>query len=507
PQFYVEGAGYVGGAIGLIASGSSLTNLEISYPTITLSSSYGNDGGKAFGGAVGATITSDNGDSRVAVNNVNVTSANLEWCEDAVFVGGIVGLNEGRTLTNLTLTSKLILNSRVSTNSDADFGSYSVKSDTALGNTTGGRGFGGGGIIGYNKSYFSNGVLKYSGTLQNVNFADIKVQHELSGSILGGIAGINGPGSTITEAKTYANRFTTKRGLNEGGVFGVIVGYNAGIITQALVKEPNSSIAYDSSTHDYITYFVTTQALYFNATQNIDTTPEGDPVPEMKSGGDSTTIFLGGIAGYNTITGTIANSEFQGVLLVNRIHSQELVNRTAIGALAGAAESTYRTIHDNSVHDSKLATYTVLWVDAGGAGNGISGTPQEIKLGMFAGHVVDSGTFQSNYGQDNNTGSMYVGSGSAYSDWPMTTLLVNLWPSGNGSVTYSGTYWRSLTNLTNNDNNIKSSDEVHRTNKNIPSSDCYTKDSSGIVGLFAKYYVYSGHYRNVNGTTENYTNP
>ncbi|MDR0696298.1 MAG: hypothetical protein LBF68_01960 [Christensenellaceae bacterium] len=496
-SFLIDGILNVGGVVGLIASGSSLSAVTMTSPSIALKYEYSNNNsGRAGGGAVGATMTSDYGDTINALFNIKVNTPDFEDSEDAVYVGGIVGLNEGRKLTNLTVAGLINLKSRFSSSGDQDFGGTSVLEQTIIGNNSGVPGFGGGGIIGYNKSYYVNGQLRFRGVVDGAYYAENEATtHKLQGSVMGGIAGINGRGSIIQNTETNDAAFISERSIGVGGIFGVTVGYNAGQITNTSSKNTNRSFnggcdPYNQPSAIYTYLVLSTNSVFIAADADTSTLSS---VGEYKGGPDSTTIYVGGIAGYNSLVGTIDKSYFNGKLMTNRLYSREVVNRTYLGGIVGGVESAYQSITNCTVQ-SNLTTYAMIWVDTDNSTSSITGA------GAFAGFVPDFGVFNANTNVDTYVGTMFFGNGSEYSNWGYT-ILINT-PSGNGSVKNRGSVIVIHNKIATNGANTPGKQPIGTavTGQNPPNS---AINSQSFQTMFSgTYYNYDGHYRNISLTLE-----
>ncbi|MDR0751187.1 MAG: InlB B-repeat-containing protein [Christensenellaceae bacterium] len=505
-SFFVSGYYNIGGVVGLIGPGSTMANIEMRNPSIYIETEYGNsNSGRGGGGVVGSVITSDIGDSKVGLENITVYAPEVgPQGSDSVYVGGIVGLNEGRQLKNLKVKGVVNINSKFSTNGATDFTGFAVQEQTIIGNNSGVPGFGGGGIVGYNKSYFINGALRFTASIDGAEYdGDSAITHTLSGSVMGGVIGINGRGSELRNAKTASNKFETTRSTRVGGIFGVIVGYNAGGIYSAEAVttkwQPNkdntgtaTQASYDTTSGQNITYLVkSTDSVYVYV--NADTSVLTN-VNQYKSGPDPTTIFLGGIAGYNSANGKIEDSKFKGKLMTNRLYSREVVSYTYVGGIAGVVESAYQSIKNCTVTDSALFTYSMIWVDAD------SNMTSETGLGGITGYTSDFGSFYDNSATNSELGIMCFGNGSEYNDWPLPALISV--PSGNGSVKNSGNAKVTAYHLTSNNNTESGIGyETHRTDKGIPGD--IRNGSYSLV--FVVYYRYTGFYRNINIDKQNVT--
>ena len=339
------GGDFTGGAGGLVGSiarggrvyGSDSYSTNASYyttssVTVQTGTSYGAEGIGA-GGIVG-TVQFNSSDDWTAVENVVAVNAGLAASNNNVAIGGIVGaVGANNVVQNaihkvtapMTIRSKSAVEGFTAPNSSADRGNFYL--------------YGGGGIAGYNNGYINNVEVRTESTFRlNIN-----------GSMVGGIVGVNF--GTVNAAKVQARILTTRQKSTsyEGGTYGGMIGFNVGSITNSTIQGAQSATNdYNSTT---AAYEVITGSEAYVPTSGANGGMHGD------AGKDTTSIYIGGVVGYNE--GTITNVTNNSKLMFNKRSNDEVTNYSYVGAIAGSSTTDTITANGNAI----IKYFHYVWVD------------------------------------------------------------------------------------------------------------------------------------------------
>ncbi|MBR2479797.1 MAG: hypothetical protein IKB56_00645 [Clostridia bacterium] len=337
-----SGRDYTGGAGGLVGSIGAygvVAGVKDGYTVsgVTVSSGASmNESGIGAGGLVGTIQASHDPYMSDALRNVVVIDTNLSNGELKVAIGGVVGsVGTGRRIFDATY--KVV-------NNDASISSYSAPSgftEPTIGADGNYLSYGGGGIAGYNR-----------GTIDNCNvYTTDNYKLKLKGTMVGGIVGVNL--GYVHDSTVKARLYTTREIINtfEGGTYGGMVGFNMGsVIGGSVAGVKTATDDYDATSAMY--EIVTNDMSVYAPVSGNNGIMHGDP------GSDTSTIYVGGIVGYNM--GEVLNVTSNAKIMVNRRTNDELSNYSYVGAICGFSISN--NISSN-YGVTRIKYFHYLWVE------------------------------------------------------------------------------------------------------------------------------------------------
>ncbi|MDR3185301.1 MAG: hypothetical protein LBU04_00590 [Christensenellaceae bacterium] len=385
PSFVVYGLKNAGGAIGLIGAGAIVKSLTVNSPEIVLENNNTGVPGSNAGGVAGSAVSDASIISAEAL--LDITVINPKVLGEGIAVGGVLGLNSGRTIKNISISGLVSVYSKENTINNPIFNTYAPppsNGDEALGTqrkisvnsiySSENASFGAGGVVGIN-----------DGLIESVTYMTANALHELRGSVLGGVAGINTVNGVIRNTNTLSARFISEITHGSGGIYAVQVGLNFGTVQGAITKGVSleANQAYDFLAHH-------TYQLLMDRYAYLSPNSVGEEMGYQKLDNDPTTLYLGGIVGYNVGGGVVSNSEFKGTLITNRYYNSQTSNFVNIGAIAGATEYTNAGISSNKVQDIRLYAYALADVDCS------ANSVQDVTYSLLANTIADNATIFSN---------------------------------------------------------------------------------------------------------------
>ena len=308
---------YIGGIIGYAKaerSGNSKKAGQLTINQCTSSPQYSTDEIEAI------------------IDNENTVKSTLK----GIYVGGIVGYNDGGNLTNCNTVKES------ASKEGYVFGYRFV-----------------GGIVGYNVSANTSGTTELDGNVTGflTSKNSINEAHVVGDSYVGGVVGCNalpknnGNNKEIEPDKTLSEKVAIRNWTNKGIVVarsdyaGGISGFNSGIISNCICEVENSDVvktlAKSSSLQgDYVGGIAGYNSGRISAAQTIS-------VICYTAG----TNYLGGIVGYNAISGDIKGYEVGGGYVVGKgcfvggyvglNASGSLLNNASLNASPNEVSGTY----------------------------------------------------------------------------------------------------------------------------------------------------------------------
>ena len=273
-------------------------------------------------GMAGSTYDESIGYWNVVMESYAI-SPNVSSDYNMYYIGGLVGL-----LNLGTVSSSYVM---------GDFEVHSAYSESAFNdiNDSIALSYGGGAIVGLNTGTIDS--CSTNSTSASINTIT------LTGSVLGGIVGINYGAGVVIETTVNKTKFFTLREdmgtYYSSGIYGVHVGYNGG---SAKVYNATTNVTGISEGNLFTTgvnvYEISPIGLddaiardkYYNANRKSTIS---EPECYTVEHADASKLYVGGIVGYNA--GTIMGSSFNAGIIINRRSNNEAANLTAIGAIAG----------------------------------------------------------------------------------------------------------------------------------------------------------------------------
>ena len=461
------GNDYTGGAGGLVGSIGQYGRVQGSkngYTVYSVSVISGNGkSGTGAGGIVGTIQASGSTIVQTALQNVKAIDVRLgSDSGNKVAVGGIVGaIGVNRRISNVEYS--IMENDTTISSAGASTG-FVEPTSGADGNYLN---YGGGGIAGYNNGIISGAKVGTTGTFRLT----------LSGSMVGGIVGVNlgtVENSTV-KARMYTSR--TKTSAYEGGTYGGMIGYNLGaLVGGSITGTKNATDDYDPTSAAY--EVVSNNVAVYQPVSGSNGMMHGD------SGSDTSYIYVGGVVGYNEgrVEGVANNSK----LMVNRRSNDELENISYVGAICGYSTNTNISASGNAY----VKFFHYLWVD--------QATDVNKRMYAYIGNARGNGTGGS-YGTV-TASAEYIGGGTIFNpasiDAGFTwTSVASGYLSGTASVYFYNTQGYTASSYAP-DWNAEGVIEGNVGNENkVYGTDC--RDLGGADTLWKHAYNYEGFLRYV----------
>lgn len=476
---FLGGAGGIIGQIGLNAYVTSSAAVNLDAPASSGTYTSGVNVSSAIGaGGIAGTITGDSaadgGSNAVAIINAVAIDPVLSSYNNGVAIGGLAGAIG---------QSRFVEDSYLALSKDATIYSASALGTTAANfkepNSNNIYLLGAGGIAGHNMGTIrgSSVVNLYSGNYKLI----------FTGSLIGGLVGVNF--GSIEDSSSSVRMLSSRASAASsyaGGSYGGIAGVNwSGTILNCSFTVDMTGVNNDYATDSSAIEIVTNQAQPTYTPAAKGNAPMHDPTVAS----DGTTVYIGGIAGYNAAT--INGGSFSGKLMFNRRSSDAQSNNTYIAAGVGF-NAAGATVSDFSSSDSILKLFHYVYVDQAGDDK------------MFAQYAYIGGAFGKNSGTaTNNTVSVaaataeYCGGGTKYNQASVSagftwTFYADGYMSGSAQVSFSeisGSAW-SVVPRDINGENIK----TLRDDGAVYSGDC--EETGGDIGLIWKTaWNYTGYLR------------
>ena len=316
---FIGGAGGIVGQIGLYAYvTSSVDNVSLVNPEagtytkeVTVVSSTGAGG---IAGTIAGDSSADGVSDQAAISKAVAIDPVLSSYINGVAIGGVVGSVGQRRLVSDSYLA-LTRNGSIASASATSSGTSNFKEPTETNIYL----LGAGGIAGHN-----------TGTLSNVNVANVTGDNTITytGSIIGGVVGVNfGQVNNATSSvRMYSSR-TSGSSIYAGGSYGGIVGVNwNGYIINSVFSVGSVDNNYDSGS-------AALEVITNNNGTYTPTSGQNAPMHDQGVFADGTTVYIGGIAGYNRAT--INTATFGGKLMFNRRSSDATSNKSYIAAGVG----------------------------------------------------------------------------------------------------------------------------------------------------------------------------
>ncbi len=461
--FLGEGSDFTGGAGGIVGSIGSYGSVEginggYTVDAMNVRSVVG------AGGIVGTIQASQS--AHTALVNVYARDVSLASEENLVAIGGVAGaIGANRTISNADVKIESVQAIISSQRAENGFSVEAVKNFLS---------YGAGGIVGYNNGTVTGSDLTTTG--------DWLLQ--LKGSMVGGIVGVNrgNVNSSTVKARLYTSRLKTT--AHEGGAYGAVAGYNEGTITAVTASSLNSATDdYNPATSLY--EVVTSGNSVYVPSSGPNSSMHGD------AGSDTTTVFVGGLAGYNkgTVSGTV-----NGKILVNRRSNDLLSNTTYIAAGAAYSENANITVSGTSI--IRLMHY--LYVD-----------PSDVTMTVYASIGNARGNSTGGSTSANVTADVtYIGGGVTYNSASFEAgftwgYVGTGYLSGVAQVDYYGTFQSATSSTYAPDWNSGDTIENSADDGKVYAVNC-EKTGGDIGSLWKTAWNYTGYLRYVAVTQNNH---
>ena len=315
---FTGGAGGIVGQIGLYAYVTSSQSVSESNPEagtyakeVTVISSTGAGG---IAGTIAGDSSADGTSEQRAVSYAVAIDPVLNSFINGIAIGGVIGSIGQRRVVSysyLVLTKNATIYSASATAS----GTANFKEPTETNIYL----LGAGGIAGHN-----------SGIVRNAGVAGTTGDYTVTyiGSIVGGIVGVNF--GTIESVSSSVRMYSSRAAgssVYAGGSYGGIVGVNwSGTVS-------NVSFSAGSVGNNYDAGSAALEVITNNGNYYTPTSGQNAPMHEPGVFADGTTVYIGGIAGYNRAT--INTATFVGKLMFNRRSSDATSNMSYIAAGVG----------------------------------------------------------------------------------------------------------------------------------------------------------------------------
>ena len=239
--------------------------------------------------------------------------------------------------------------------------------------------YGAGGIVGYNGA---------GGQVVNASFSGAGVlRFEPTTLVAGGVVGINL--GIIDNATVPSYQFSAPKSTYAGGIYGVVAAYNAGTIRSTTINRP---ITAGMSNAGYVFDAFTQVGTRFDASANTNT---------AYTGSDTSSNYMGGIAGFNAAAGVIQGCRFTGKIVLDRKTGNVAVSRVFMGGIAGF---NLGSITGSTADGINLVSFNYIWVDDGAA------RPEHFFGGISGNVNNDAG----NTNERNRIDAAYRGAGRYY---------------------------------------------------------------------------------------------
>ena len=480
--------GELGGAGGLVGVVFNSEIYQCYTERVTVTSIVG------AGGLVGmadSSIYEINSYSNV-INECYAISPDMSSDDNLYYIGGLVGL----------LNRGVVVSSQVS----GDFEIHSAYSENAFNdiNDSVALSYGGGALVG-----LSTGKIDSCSTSR---VGDALNTITLTGSVLGGIVGINYGSAEVLDCSVTTTKFFTLRedmgSYYTSGIYGVHVGYNS---SKAKVYNATTSVSGYSTSNPFMVgvavYEISPVGLgdsierdkYYTATRD-SSMPQ--PVCYTVEHADSSKLYLGGVVGYNA--GTIQGATYNAGMIINRRSNNNTPNLTAAGGIAGYNKGTITQEKYNVGDNSKGSVAGLI-----GSFKFVNMNVEAKVTGKFADYIGGIVGFSS--------GSIgaYSGGVDIYTTYVATNSVVDYTYNADESTNGNGYKVLSIKLVTTNVNSLTGNNALSETLEGtsgvpansgsyITADDYQTVVASSWWGLSKKEaHFYAGRYRQVEVTRTN----